>query len=84
MKRLIIDKVASKDLIGLPRRDRQRIEQRIEAYAADPASRAHDVVKIVGAESLLRLRVGDWRVILQLDENTVSVLRVRHRREAYR
>jgi mRNA interferase RelE/StbE len=84
MARLVIDKAASKDLLGLPRRDRDRIEQRIEAYAADPASRFHDIAKIVGADTLFRLRVGDWRVILNFDNDTVSVLRVRHRREAYR
>ena len=31
-----------------------------------------------------RLRVGDWRVRFHLEDETVRVLRVRNRREAYR
>jgi len=31
-----------------------------------------------------RLRAGDWRVRFQLDAETVRVLRVRNRKEAYR
>lgn len=82
--RLIVSQRASKDLLGLPRADKVRVEHRIEAYAADPVSRAHDIAKIVGAATLFRLRVGDWRVILDVDQDTIKVLRVRHRREAYR
>jgi mRNA interferase RelE/StbE len=42
--------------------------------------------KIVGAEDMWRVRVGDWRVIYEIDDAKyiISVLRVRHRREAYR
>lgn len=31
-----------------------------------------------------RLRVGAWRVFLRWDDNVCHILRVRHRREAYR
>jgi mRNA-degrading endonuclease RelE of RelBE toxin-antitoxin system len=31
-----------------------------------------------------RLRVGDYRVLFDADETALTVLRVRHRREAYR
>jgi mRNA interferase RelE/StbE len=82
--RLIVSRRASKDLLGLPRADKERVERRIETVAADPASRTHDIAKIVGADSLVRLRVGDWRVILGIGVDTIEVLRVRHRREAYR
>ncbi len=81
---LIISRLASKDLTRLPRADRERVEKRIEAFAADPGSRVHAVVKIVGADTLFRLRVGDWRVIFDIEQETIKVLRVRHRREAYR
>jgi mRNA interferase RelE/StbE len=64
--RLIISQRALKDLIGLPRRDKERVEDRIEAYASDPTGWTHDVMKLVGTASLYRLRVGDWRVILDI------------------
>jgi len=31
-----------------------------------------------------RLRVGDWRVRFSQDAEAIPILRVRHRREAYR
>lgn len=32
----------------------------------------------------LRLRLGDYRVLFRLDQNTMSIFGVRHRSEAYR
>jgi mRNA interferase RelE/StbE len=45
-----------------------------------------DVIKLAGEEQLYRLRVGDWRVLLTYDLSSreLAVLRVLHRREAYR
>lgn len=42
--------------------------------------------KLSGVESSYRLRVGDYRVIYQVDasEKTIIIFRVRHRKEAYR
>ncbi len=75
---------ATKELLDLPRADRDRIEARIAAYAADPASRFHDVKPIVGTVGGFRLRVGIWRVLFELDGDRMNVKRVAHRREAYR
>ena len=45
-----------------------------------------DVVKLRGYEGEWRLRVGQWRVRLAFEHETrtIRVLRVLHRREAYR
>jgi mRNA-degrading endonuclease RelE of RelBE toxin-antitoxin system len=45
-----------------------------------------DIVKLQGRVSEWRLRVGDWRVILAFRDqgDTIEVVRVLHRREAYR
>ena len=45
-----------------------------------------DVRKLQGRQSQWRLRVGDWRVILILNDpiGVIGVLRVLHRRESYR
>jgi len=42
--------------------------------------------KLLGVESSYRLRVGDYRVIYQVDasEKTVVIYHIRHRKEAYR
>lgn len=44
-----------------------------------------DVVPLHGAMSgAFRLRVGDYRVLYNLHENTMRIFGVRHRSEAYR
>jgi mRNA-degrading endonuclease RelE of RelBE toxin-antitoxin system len=60
-----------------------RVRAALERFADTGAG---DVRRLVDPGKRLRLRVGDWRVILALDDDppTVRVLRVLHRREAYR
>ncbi|HAF49932.1 MAG TPA: hypothetical protein DCL04_02330 [Synergistaceae bacterium] len=47
---------------------------------------AVDLKKLHGNLKRWRLRVGDWRVILRIDQEqgVIYALRIRHRREAYR
>ena len=49
------------------------IRSKIEAYAHDPASQANNVRSLKGREGI-RLRVGDWRVILDDQDNVLAVL----------
>ena len=54
----------------------------IHRYAATGAGR---VKPLTGEfEGLLRLRVGNYRVLFEETEDTITVHRVRDRREAYR
>ena len=48
----------------MPANTARRIVGKIEAYAADPASQQNNVKALKGRDAI-RLRVGDWRVILQ-------------------
>ena len=76
---------AIRDMRRLPARERERIIARIEQYAANPASLARQVVALTGGP-YRRLRVGDYRVIFDVEQGNPAnmvVLRVRHRREAY-
>ena len=43
-----------------------------------------NIKKMRGEQDELRLRVGDYRVRFELDGETVRILPVRNRREAYR
>lgn len=75
---------AIRDMRRLPPRERDRIIARIEQYAANPASLARQVVALTGGP-YRRLRVGDYRVIFDVEQGNPAnmvVLRVRHRREA--
>lgn len=70
---------ALKDLKVMPSKDSAAILDKLEAYAATGVG---DVKKLTGSP-YHRLRHGDWRAIFSV-ENGVLVLRVLHRREAYR
>ena len=58
-----------------------RIVDKIEAYARDLASQANNVKALKGREGI-RLRVGDWRVIM-LDGEVLDVIEVGPRGSVY-
>lgn len=58
-----------------------RVFGRIETLESDPLPRQS--VKLEGSEQMYRLRVGDYRIIYEID-HTNRQITVRHRREAYR
>lgn len=60
----------------------KRIVGKIEAYAENPASQANNVKKLEGEDGI-RLRVGDWRVIL-LDGDVIDVVRIGPRGSVYK
>lgn len=64
--------------------DRVRIGRRIDALAENP--RSEGMKKLLGAEDLYRIRVGDYRVIYMIQDDVLLVLvvRVGHRKDIYR
>lgn len=73
-----------KDFRRLPKLAAERAFKRIESLQNEPFP--HGVEKLEGAEKLYRLRVGDYRIIYQLEPQArrITVLYVRHRRDVYR
>lgn len=74
---------AAKELARLPRDARERLIDAIDRLGEEPL--AGSALK-GGMRGLRRLRVGDYRIVYELldDELVVLVVRVAHRREAYR
>lgn len=76
-----------KALKRLPANARALIVAKIEQYAGDPASLAANVKMLhkakKGETAVLRLRVGDWRVIFTLAGEAMLVTRVAARGDAY-
>lgn len=64
MKPITYKPRATKALRSMPANTARRIIGKIEAYAADPASQENNVKSLKGSRAI-RLRVGDWRVIMQ-------------------
>jgi mRNA interferase RelE/StbE len=75
---------ARKQLQVLDRALALRILGRIESLGVTP--RPEGCVKLEGAAGLWRIRVGDYRVIYEIDDDRrrVDVSAVRHLRDAYR
>ena len=44
---------------------------------------AGDVKRLTNYSPEYRLRVGDWRVLFNVDRDTVSIERISHRSDAY-
>jgi mRNA interferase RelE/StbE len=82
--RLSFTKHAQKDLAALNSSQRDRIIQSLDQILINPEHA--ELRKIKMKPGQWRLRVGDWRVILEIDliGQVVHVLHIKHRREAYR
>ena len=70
------------DMAALDKGIARRVKQAVERFAATGAGSVKKLQDIHPPE--YRLRVGDYRVRFELDGETIRVLRVRNRREAYR
>jgi mRNA interferase RelE/StbE len=77
-------KGALKQLKKLPTDIKERIDSKILELANEP--RPNGVKKLEGSDSLYRIRVNDYRVIYQIQDDVllVTVAKVGHRREIYR
>ncbi len=84
MYEVLLERRAERDLKQLEAKDFHGIIREIKALAENP--RPPGCRKLAASESDWRIRIGDYRVIYEIDDKarTIKVMRVRHRREAYR
>jgi mRNA interferase RelE/StbE len=75
---------ALRSLVRLPRVVQKRVARKIENLARNP--RPAGVKKLQGLYDLYRLRVGDYRILYQIQDKILLVLvvQVGHRNEIYR
>lgn len=73
-----------KEILKLPRDVIKRIVRAIDELENDPYPR--DSKKIRGTERTYRLRVGNYRIIYQVDEERKEIIiyHVRHRKSVYK
>jgi mRNA interferase RelE/StbE len=78
-----LERSAESDLKRLTPSIFQRIVSPIKALAGNP--RPSGCKKITGSSNDWRIRIGDYRVIYEIDDKAmiVRIMRVRHRREVY-
>ena len=81
---LEIKSSARKELAALPDQVQRRIDAAILSLTERPRPRG--AVKLAGRDNLWRVRAGDYRIIYRIEDDrlVVLVVRIAHRREAYR
>lgn len=81
---IVFARTARKELEALPAAVVQRIVPKIAGLAHNPRPRGSK--KIQGEKDLWRIRHGDYRVVYRVldKQQTVDIVTVRHRRDAYR
>ncbi len=73
MRQVSYTKAAIRVLHRMPANTATLIRSKIIAYATDPASQANNVTALKGRTGI-RLRLGDWRVIMDDQGNVLAVL----------
>ena len=74
---------AVKTLLRIDRATSRRIRQKVDQLASNPEALANNVSALKGGEGLMRLRVGDWRVIYTENLVVLLVIKVSPRGSAY-
>ncbi len=79
MSEVVLTRRAIKDLDRLDAPTRRRIIERLTEFSADPRRNA---TRLTDARiGTFRFSIGDWRVIFDLADDQIVVLRIGHRSE---
>lgn len=82
MMKIAYSKAALKSLARIPAETTALIQKKIAQYAADPTSLSAMVKRLKGSR-YLRLRVGDFRVIFNVEKGVMLILDVGDRKDVY-
>ncbi len=84
MYEVLIERRAEREMRALSRALFNRIARAISALGSEP--RPPGCRKLTGSDRDWRVRIGDYRVVYEIDDTkrVVRVFRVRHRKDAYR
>jgi len=82
--RVVFRASAEKELLSLSLLVKSRIENAIDKLASHP--RPSGVRKLKGATNTYRIRVGEYRVVFEIEDEALRIIvtKIRHRSQAYR
>ncbi len=80
--RVFYTKTAVKDIQKLDSVSKKKIKRKIEGFSRKPFFYARKLIKY--SLGSYRWRIGDYRIIFDIDKDKIIVLRIGHRREIYR
>jgi mRNA interferase RelE/StbE len=79
---VLIERNAIKEIKKFPANDIKRIKDVLKKLPDFPDGM--DVKKLAGTRNIYRVRVGDYRILLELEIYTLKVFSVIHRKKAYK
>lgn len=84
MYKLLIENSAKKDFDNINQKELKRIALKINQLKEEP--RPYGSIKLKDTESDYRVRIGDYRVIYEINDHlqTIIIFRVKHRKNVYR
>lgn len=79
-----VKRSAAKALKKIPKADQKRIADKIDSLAEDLPN--PDTTKMIGNNLFHRIRVGEYRIIYEIQEDVLLILVVKigHRKDIYR
>ena len=80
--RIIYVRSVKKDVAKLDSVTRKRIKKKIESFLNNPLKYASKLVS--PALGTYRWRIGNYRVVFDLERKQIIVLKIKHRKEIYR
>jgi len=85
MYKIVFTRQASRDIRRVPQNVVRLIREKLDQVAADPHAKHTNVTRLQNRPGY-RLRVGDWRVIYDVEQDrlVILVLKVGPRGEVYR
>lgn len=79
--KIIIDDKAIKDLSKIDKKEASKILDKIEGLQHFP--QVANIKRLTNFVPPYRLRVGNYRILFELEEEGITVYRVRHRSKVY-
>jgi mRNA interferase RelE/StbE len=80
--KIVFTRRAAKDISKLEPEVKEKIGDALKRYGKDPLNYARKMID--PSLGSYRFRIGDYRVIFDIEGNEIVVLRVGHRKEIYR
>ena len=80
--KIFYTETAAKDIEKLDRVSKKRIGKKIKIFSQRPFFYARKLIK--PSLGSYRWRIGNYRVVFDIDQDKIIILRIRHRREIYR
>jgi len=82
MYKIVITDRAARDVEKLDLITKKRIGEKLKLYASNPLNYAK---KLINPQiGTYRFRIGDFRLIFDLTDDTIVILRVGHRKSIYK